>query len=239
MTAIEQARLERVARWYTNRTGVSALSGQVAARYICEHATPGGAMLEMGCGKGAVTEILAEKFPGLHVVEGSETNCRMVRSLLNGRVRVFRSLFEEWKPTQRYDDIVMGRMLGHVKDPDMVLGRAVCWLKPGGHIHIVVPNAESLHRRIGVAMGMLTTVYSQSQNDVAVGQRRVYDSRSLRALVERANLKVVALRGTLLKPLDSVQLESLPDRYLEGLYEVAKELPPELTAELYACCEVA
>ncbi|KPK72660.1 MAG: hypothetical protein AMJ84_03720 [Acidithiobacillales bacterium SM23_46] len=215
------------------------MSGRAAANFIVENAKPGSAMLEMGCGKGVVTEILAERFPGLEVVEGAEANVRMVRNLLGDRVVIHHELFERFEPERQYDDIVMGRMLGHVDDARFVLTKAASWLVPGGRIHIVVPNAGSVHRRIGVAMGMLETIWSQSHNDIAVGQRRVFDAGSLKVLIKLCGLRLTALRGTLLKPFSSAQMESYTQKLLDAFYEIGQQLSPEFTAEIYVCCEIA
>ena len=236
---MERDRLDRVAAWYTNRHGISAMSGLAAADFITQEARTGGAMLEMGCGKGVVTELLADRFPGLEVVEAAEPNVRMVRDLLGDQVTVHHTLFEQFEPPHKYDHIVMGRMLGHVNAPEAVLGRAINWLAPGGRIHIVVPNAGSIHRRIGVAMGILDTIWSQSDNDVAVGQRRVFDRGSLTTLISLCGLKLLIVKGTLLKPFSSAQMESYTQKLLDAFYEVGQQLPPEFAAEIYACCEVA
>jgi len=90
---------------------------------------------------------------------------------------------------------------------------------------IFVPNALSLNRRIGKAMGLIASYYELSETDLAVGHKRFYDRKRLLNDVIASGLKPREFGGLLLKPLSNKQMESWNLDIIEGLYEVGKELP--------------
>ena len=65
-------------------------------------------------------------------------------------------------------------------EPVQLLRWVRTWLQPTGRLHVVVPNADSLHRRVGVAMGALGRVDELSERDRRFGQLRKPLSQRLR-----------------------------------------------------------
>src|ERR1035437_10108809 len=126
---------------------------QFRSRTIVEH-TKGPDVLELGSADGLVTEELCKKFKNVVAVDAS------AELVEKAKVRVpdaifHVSLFEEFNPEKQYDTIILGHVLEHVLDPIAILNILKKWLKPKGIIIITVPNADSVHRRIGVEMGLL------------------------------------------------------------------------------------
>ena len=70
-----------------------------------------------------------------------------------------RELFEDFRPAEAFDVVVMEHVLEHVEDPVGILKLAKPWLAPGGQVVIGVPNAHSFHRLAAVKMGLLKDVY--------------------------------------------------------------------------------
>src|SRR5262249_5026143 len=143
------------------------------------------------------------------------------------------ALFEDFAPPRRFDDIVMARALEHLDDPVGLLRTMRAWLEPGGRLHLVVPNAQSLHRRLGVHMGMLDRPGGLGGRDHKYGPRRVYDDDLLRCHVREAGWRVEQLTGVFLKPLSNAQMTAFAPELLDALFEVGRELP-RYCAELYA-----
>src|SRR5262245_26162738 len=167
----------------------------------------GPAVLEMGCGRGETTRMLAEIYPQLHVVDASRRCIELASAGVPSTALFFQARFEEHDPPCHYDSILLLEVLEHLEDPIMILKRAASWLNPGAAIHILVPNARSLHRRLGVAMGLLPAVDALNDRDRQVGHRRVYTQESLLADVNNAGLKVVRHQGIFLKILSNSQME--------------------------------
>ncbi len=231
---VERARLDEVAQWYDSRKGLNREVIKQAARRVLARAR-GGRALELGCAMGVMTEELAGRFSELDIVEGSEVYAAKARTLVPPSGRVYPCLFEEFEPARRYDTIVMSWILEHIAAPRELLERARGWLAPQGEIHIAVPNAESLHRRVGLSMGLLHRLDQLNETDLAVGHRRVYTWDRLAEEIASAGLRLVRMDGILLKPLPSALMESWPPELRAAFFELSS-LAPRLCSEIYAVC---
>lgn len=135
--------------------------------------------------------------------------------------------FESFEHAVRFDAIEAGFVLEHVDDPAKLLQRMRRFLAPGGRLFVAVPNAMSLHRRIGHEAGLLPDCFALSAADRALGHQRYFDVLSLGRLVQDCGYKVESTEGLLLKPLTSQQLNQLaltPDVW-RALQSVAKPYP--------------
>ena len=181
--------------------------------------------------------MLAEIFPHLHVVDASQRCIELSSVGAPKTARFFQGYFEEFEPPCHYDSILLLEVLEHLDDPILTLKRAASWLNPGGAIHILVPNARSLHRRLGVAMGLLPAVDALNDRDRQVGHRRVYTQESLLADVNNAGLQVVGNQGIFLKILSNAQMEKLDPKLIEALFVVGRELP-DFCSDIYLCARL-
>ena len=230
----ERTRLAQAADFYDSRRGLNHRLVRHAAEIILSHAA-GPRLLELGCANGAMTELFARRLPEVVVVEGAPAYAQTAQAILGDRGTVHCCLFEEFAPSGLFNDIVLAGVLEHVAEPVELLRRAAGWLAPGGNIHIVVPNALSLHRRMGVALGLLAQPDQLHAADFAMGHRRVYSPSLLSSHLQRSGLRIIAREGNFLKPLSNRQLADWPEELLEALAQVGRELP-ELCAELYFLC---
>ena len=237
MSATERERLERVAEWYRSRDDFDYHLIKYGMRVLRQHAA-GPRVLEMGCADGVMTEELVTAFPEVEVVDGSAAYIEETRRRVSSSVTFHLALFEEFVPEGTFNSIIMARALEHVEDPVAVLRRAATWLARGGAIHVVVPNAESLHRRIGQAMGLIHRLDELHERDLRAGHRRVYNVETLRRDVEAAGLRLDFWTGIFLKPLSNDQMRTWPQPLLDALFEVGRELPA-YCAEIYAMCQPA
>jgi 2-polyprenyl-3-methyl-5-hydroxy-6-metoxy-1,4-benzoquinol methylase len=190
-----------------------------------------GSCVELGSADGRMTERLATVFDDLTAVDGTAAYVEQVARRLP-QVTAVHSLFEDWEPGRTFDAAVLGHVLEHVAEPVRVLSAARELLDPGGVAIVTVPNADSIHRQVGVAMGMLGSVTELNEADHRIGHRRVYTRAALLADVEASGLVPRHVGGVFMKPLSNGQIERQWDEPLiRAFYEVGK-LHPELCAEL-------
>ena len=197
-------------------------------------------VLEVGVGYGDFSSWLSEELFQTVSIDGSQTNLERARSKAKSERIAFRhTLFEEFDTDQRFDDILITNSLEHVDEPISILEHMSGFLKPGGRIHITVPNADSVHRQLGVEMGMLQYEWSLNDHDHQVGHQRVYTSELLNEHVKRAGLVVEQSDGIIFKLLSNGQMETLiheqGEALAEGLFALGRR-HPALSAELYLCC---
>ena len=134
---------------------------------------------------------------------------------------------------EQFDIIICSHVLEHVDDPVQTLALLARWVEPqSGHVVITVPNAESIHRRVGVAMGLHSELDDLSARDLTVGHQRVYSLGSLTQTLELAGWGISEVQGFFLKPLSNAQLVESGDEAIRALCEVSLELPPEICANL-------
>lgn len=195
----------------------------------------GGAVLELGCARGGMTRKLAGAVERLVVVDGAGTYLDGLRAELAGRAELVHSRFETFQPAFRFRHILAARILEHLTDPVAFLRRIRAWLEPAGMLHVIVPNARSFHRLLGLEMGVIRDIHELGERDRRVGHVRVYDSDLLTADLEAAGYSVIDRRDVMLKPLSNAQMEAWDAAIITALFKVARHFPDHGN-ELYFRC---
>ena len=207
---------------------------------IFESVKYGSEFLEMGCSIGLSTKYLLRYAKSMDVVEGSTKNIERTRRRINRdrRVKFYNALWEDFEyPEYKYSDIIWFRGIEHIKDPLPVLINIKKALKLGGRIHITFPNALSLHRRLGVYMGIIKSPWEFSERDIKLGHYDIYDRFKVASLLKDAGYKILSFHGIILKPLPNNKMMELykeNPKLIEALFEIGKELP-DYCAEIYIC----
>lgn len=190
-------------------------------------------LVSLGIGHGVVPRMVIESLAGhldsYTIVEGSPRSIESFRASLGptANVTLASAMFEDFETRQAVDAIEMGFVLEHVDDPALIVNRFKRFLRPGGSLIVVVPNALSLHRRLGQHSGLLPDPYVLSPQDQELGHQRYFDRASLEALVRDAGLQVVRTEGVFLKPLTTVQLRglNLPPEVVRAFFSVGVDQP--------------
>jgi SAM-dependent methyltransferase len=172
-------------------------------------------LISLGIGHGvvgrAILSGLAPRLAEYTVIEGSPEAVAAFRQAtpVPANVRLVNAFFEDYDPGAPVDAVEMGFVLEHVDDPAVVLARYARFLRPGGTMVVVVPNARALHRRFGHAAGLLDDLFRLSPDDLLLGHKRYFDLASIKALVRAAGLEITGVEGVYLKCLTTSQLRSL------------------------------
>jgi SAM-dependent methyltransferase len=231
----ERQALDDVADWFDEEAGFYGQLVQYSFRSIEPHLV-GRSCLELGPAGGAMTRRLVDHFQQVTVVDGSRRFVEAATSLpgVEGHV----SLFEEFEPGRCFDTVVMAHVLEHVANPVAILRRVRGWLAPEARAIVIVPNAWSLHRRLGVKLGLLDDVFGLNEQDLAVGHRRIYDRASLDRDLLAAGFDTTAEGGIFLKLLANRQMEQFDDPALvDGMYELGRDLP-QMCSEIFSVVRV-
>src|SRR5439155_19136333 len=108
---------------------------------------------------GEGTAFLLDHFDRVVAVDGSRQAVEALeRRFPTPKLRAVCAYFEEFETQERFDTVMLAHILEHVDRPDEILAVARRLVKPDGVVIVDVPNAMSLHRQIGVEMGLLDEV---------------------------------------------------------------------------------
>ena len=227
----EHERLKRIAADSRYAHGINVETIRYAFKVFERHLR-GDSILEMGPAEGVMTEQLAATGRALTVVDGSETFCKALASRF-AHVTVVHALFEDFEPDERFDNIVLGHVLEHVREPIDIVERAARWLAPRGRMLAAVPNARSCHRQAAVLMGLLASEDALNESDVHHGHRRVFNPESFRECFLRAGLAIEIFGGYWLKPLSNKQIERTWTPAMLDAFMALGERYPDIAAEMY------
>jgi 2-polyprenyl-3-methyl-5-hydroxy-6-metoxy-1,4-benzoquinol methylase len=233
----EHDRVERIASASLYASGINPDTVRYSFR-IFERHLRSGSVLEMGPAEGVMTDLLSQSGRQVTVVEGSRAFCQSLAIRLPG-VRVVQSLFEDFAPADRFDNIVLGHVLEHVEDPVAILARAAAWLAPGGRIMAAVPNSRSLHRQAAVLMNLLPSEDALNEMDLHHGHRRVFNPESFRQCFLSAGLVIEIFGGYWIKPTSNRQIEQTWTPDMLFAFMQLGERYPDIAAEIYVVAECA
>jgi len=198
----------------------------------------GDSCLELGSAEGSGTPYLIDFFNEVTIVDGSEDAINeVVKKIKSPRLTAIHSYFEDLDLNgKKFDTIVLAHILEHVDDPVAVLKIAGSFLKDDGVIIADVPNGDSLHRQVGVKMGLLKKNVELNEADLSIGHQRVYTPSTFKKDISKAQLNIVTSGGMFIKVLSNSQTEKVFDTLqLEALFNVGVD-NPDIAAEIFAIC---
>jgi SAM-dependent methyltransferase len=190
-----------------------------------------GRILELGFGTGQMTAGLLAAGLDTAVVEGSPLLAGEARRRHPG-LTVHEGMFESFTPPEPVDTLLAAHVFEHVDDPPALLEHLRCWLRPGGTLIAIVPNAASLHRRLAVLMGIQDKLDDLSPRDRVVGHRRVYTLEELRADLAGAGFETREAIGWFLKVVPNSMMLDWPPELIDALFAVSEQLDPRELANI-------
>lgn len=151
----------------------------------------GGRVLDVGCGRGALSDAIRKAGWEVWGIEQNADACTTARGRLN---RLLEADLLDFKITEqqlgetRFDCLIFSDVLEHLYDPRGVLENYLQYVKPGGKVLVSVPNAVVWTNRI------LWTIGRVGYTDTGVMDRthvRFFTFRSAQQLVQAAGCHVV------------------------------------------------
>lgn len=202
-----------------------------------------GNFLELGSYKGDFTKKFSPYFDDITCVEASPEAVKIAKTVVEPKVKIINSLFEEAVLPEKYDNIVLTHVLEHITDPVAVLKRINDeWLSDTGRFFLVCPNANAPSRQIAVKMGLITHNSAVTPAEFEHGHQITYTLDTLERDARLAGLKVVHRSGIFFKALANFQWDRLLNtdiiskEYLEGCYQLGQQYP-DLCSSIFLMCE--
>lgn len=197
----------------------------------------GNTCLEMGSSDGRGLPFLLDRFDSVVAVDGSPAAIDEIEErFIDPRLTAVCSFFEDLCLDQKFDTVLMGHILEHVDCPRQVIEVGMRHLADGGVIIADVPNANSIHRHMGVHMGLLPRTNSLNAADRSIGHQRVYHRHEFEREFTDLGLTITHSGGFFLKPLSNAQIEAHFDtEQINALFELGGTFP-DIAAEIYVVC---
>ncbi|WP_230199364.1 class I SAM-dependent methyltransferase [Bacillus ndiopicus] len=211
---------ELILNWYPKR--------------VIEKTSMGKSLLELGIGHGYTSISFSKHFSRHVVIDGSEEIIsKFKQNHDTSQIEIIYSYFEDFETTEKFDVIVMGFILEHVDNPDMILNKFKEFLKPNGKVFIAVPNSDCLNKRIGLEAGLISDMKELTTADLALGHQRIYDVDSLKNLCVKCGFIIKSIEGVFLKPITTSQIKELKlsEEILNAMLVVGVNYP-ELSAAI-------
>lgn len=212
---------------------------QKATSYCCDifrrNMRPG-SVLELGPAEGIMTDMLFPYYKNYTIVDGADF---FVKAILERHPEIegHCTLFEEFQPSKKYNNIILGHVLEHVEDPVVILKMCASWLAKDGVILAAVPNSHSIHRQAAVLMELLKTEKELNETDRKNGHRRVYDIQSLQKDFADASLNTVKCGGYWLKPEHNAFIDSnWNDKMIDAFLQLGENYP-DIAGEIYVVAQ--
>ena len=201
--------------------------------WILEQLRDARTVCDLGFGSGIVLRALLDAGKSVALVEGAAEFCERARAM-QPECAVHHTLFEDYWPVHRFDCVVASHIFEHVADPVALMKRITKW---SDRMLVVVPNANSYHRQLAVEMGLMPTVDTITQRDIAVGHPRVYTPRMLSAHLTESGWGCTATQGLYFKPLPNSMLANLPRDLIAAMTRC--RVPFKDCANMAVVCEQA
>lgn len=198
----------------------------------------GTSCLELGSAEGTGTPYLLEYFDEVTIVDGSNEAVKSVaQKLASPKLTAVHSYFEDLNLNgKKFDTIVLAHILEHVDNPVETLKIAKNFLNDKGVLIVDVPNGNSLHRQVGVKMGLIKEKTELNDADLSIGHQRVYTPESFKEDISKSGLSISKFGGMFIKVTSNSQTEKVFNtEQLEALFMVGEE-NPEIAAEIFAIC---
>lgn len=221
---------------------------QFRRRKVLEHleARRPECVVEIGCGNEPLFKNVPEVKEWIVVEPGTEF-FEKAKAAAPENVILFNEYFEDSVEkilhlNKKIDYIVCSALLHELEKPEELLAgiRKLCMEHT--IVHINVSNARSLHRILAVEMGLISDVYTQSEQQKRLQQSdTVYDLMSLKAICEDNGFEVVNEGSYFVKPFTHRQMQQCLDDgifgmdLLEGLDRLIKYMP-EYGSEIFVEC---
>lgn len=232
---ISNPQLNSVARWYTTKKGLNSFMIYCVYEEIKQYIRQ--PLLEIGAADGYMTQLISanHNIKHYHIVEASQLYAQYLKGKF-ASVKVINSTLEKYQYEKKYKTIIASHVLEHIPNVNQFLKKAYSLLDDNGYFIVSVPNALSIHRLVGVEMGILNNPYELNEQDKKIGHFRVYDNDKLKVDLEKNKFKVHILTGSFIKFLSNSQTEKvIPKRNWMAYYKVSKRFP-QFCSDIISIC---
>lgn len=188
-------------------------------------------VLELGYGEGIISNRLSQRTKNYYILEGSDYLISTIKEK-HPNINIINTLFEEYVSEKKYDRIFALHVFEHIDDSIFLAKYMKSWLKNDGEMIVIVPNKESMHRRLALQMGLISKLDELSKRDYLVGHKKVYSLETLRRDFIEAGYDILEEKGFFLKSVPNSMMLDYSNELIYALNICAESIPVEFTANI-------
>jgi 2-polyprenyl-3-methyl-5-hydroxy-6-metoxy-1,4-benzoquinol methylase len=193
----------------------------------------GDSCLELGCGEGTVTKELVKKFKEVVAVDIDAEHVARIPKFKNLKTVV--DNVETLDLGRKFDTIVTTHVLEHVSSASNFLATIRKHAHKDTIIVIVIPNAFSVNRLIGVDLGMIPAPNALDKQDVNIGHKRMLGIGDLALMLKYNDFNIKLIETYVCKPLPNSVMMELPKKIVKQLVNMKVKA---LGADIFAVCSI-
>ncbi len=144
--------------------------------------------------------------------------------------------FENYNALKKYNTVIAGSVIELYKNPKQLLQKIHGWLLTKGRLILTTPNKYSLHKKIGVKMGIEKNFNELSYRAKMSNDKRTYGKKELIKVLNKNSFKVNKLLQKFLKPVPNSMLKDVDKKFLLVLLKAGDEYNVDFLKELIAIC---
>lgn len=233
---------------YTEKYGFEAVMVDYRRRMILDRLDRhrSNVVVEIGCGsellykhrlavKGVPADFWLIVEPSEHFAanahESSLPNLHVIQAFFENTVEQVQSLLP-----RAPDLVICSSLLHEVPSPVELVTAVRSVMGAQTRLHVNVPNSDSMHRHLALAMGLIANTQTLSERNLNLMQARVYDLAALKLELASAGLRILSDGGYFIKPFTHEQMQriqpELGNEVMHGLFELGKHFPA-LASEIW------
>lgn len=191
-------------------------------------------VLEIGSADGYMSKMIIEYCNSLDILEPSSNYCSIIKNQNINVKDIYNCFIEDLDKSLKYDVIIIAGLLHHIENPTIFLNLLKNHLNRNGIVLATVPNVESLHRRIGVKMGILKNEFDSSLRNIQFNQYGKFNLKYFKELFINCEYNIKESYGYMIKPFSSEIMEklNLNDEQINAMFTIGKEFQ-EICSQLY------
>lgn len=203
--------------------------------------------LILGESSGTNTELFLDHADSIDVVEGSVTALTRASERLgrlktaNKKVKLHHTLWLDFSTENKYTDIIFIRGLEHEENSISLLNHLKSLLEPNGSIHLIVPNAKSLHRYLMRMSGIIKNQFYLREKDYKIGHVRYYDKARLVSELKEAGYSIKKIHGFFIKPFRNEIMSKITmnrNNIMVKLGYLLGKIFPNLGTQIYCVAKI-
>lgn len=194
-------------------------------------------VIEIGCGRESVFQHWSPAHDATIVepIEEHLDSCQeAITSIENIQLTTFTGTLEEYceisQAENSFDLAILSSVLHEFPDPIAALYQVHSILNRQGFIVLITTNPHSIHRLLGVDLGILKSTSEGTSTELQMNQSAAWDMDQLRQMLARTNFEVVEQFSSFPKLLSHAQMQEALDKdfigqeFLDGMFALSPYL---------------